>query len=86
MISINRQDQVILLPILGEIFFSVINDMVCPKRARLVQIPGAAHGSDFSAELFGNLHRKRPHPTRRTIDQNLLPRLNLPFRADPAGP
>ena len=25
----SRQDQVVLLPVLGEIFFGVVNDMVC---------------------------------------------------------
>src|SRR3990172_7319049 len=77
MISVCSKNEVILLPILGEIFFGVVNDMVCPNRARLVQIPRAAHGCDFGAKQFGNLHRKRSHPTRRPIDQNLLPWLNL---------
>ena len=70
-----------MLPIFGEIFLSVINDMVCPDRAYHVQIPRAAHASHFSPERFGNLHRKRTHTTRRTINQNLLPGLNLSFVA-----
>src|SRR3989304_4854094 len=81
MISVSSKNKVILLPILGEIFFGVVNDMVCPNRARLVQIPRAAHGCDFSPERFGYLHRKRSHPTRCPIDQNLLPRMNLSFIA-----
>ncbi len=34
-----------------------------------------------SPERFGNLHRKRPHTTTRTINQHLLSGLNLSFRA-----
>ena len=45
----------------------------------MIQIPCAAHGRDFGAERFGDLHCKRPHPTGRPIDQNLLPRLNFPL-------
>src|SRR3972149_9251286 len=81
MISVSSKNQVILLPILGEIFLGIVNHMIGPKRARLLQIPRAAHGSDFSAERFGYLHRKRSHPTRCPIDQNLLPRMNLSFIA-----
>ena len=72
-----------MLPIFGEIFLRVINDMVCTNRAHHVHIPGAAHGRDFGPERFGNLHRKRPHTTRRTINQHLLSRLNLSFIAKP---
>ena len=81
MISVHSQDQVILLPVLGEIFFLVINDMVCPKRAHHLQIPRAAHRRDFRPERFGNLHGKRSHTTRGAIDQNLLPWLNVSFVA-----
>lgn len=81
MISVHSKNQVVLLPAFGEIFPGVVNDMVCPERASLVQIPSAAHGRDFSTERFGNLHGKRPHPTGCTLNQNLLPRLNVPLFA-----
>src|SRR2546426_10135822 len=81
MISVNSKNQVIPLTISGEIFLSIINDMVCPNRAHYVQIPRAAYGGDFSPKRFGNLHRKRTHTTTRTINQNLLPWLNLSFIA-----
>ena len=48
-----------------------------PIERAVVQIPRAAHGGDFGPERLGNLHRKRTHTTRRTIDQNLLPGLDL---------
>src|SRR5579863_10030724 len=81
MISISSKNQVILLPIAGEIFLRVINHMVCTNRAHYVQIPRAAHGGDFSPGRFGNLHCKYTYTTRCTINQNLLPFLNLPFVA-----
>ena len=81
MISVHSKNQVIPLPIAGEIFLRVINDMVCTNRAHSVQIPRAAYGGDFSPKRFGNLHRKRPHTTTRTINQHLLPFLNVSFIA-----
>src|SRR6266566_134723 len=81
MISVNSKNQVIPLPISGEIFLRVINDMVCTNRAHYVQIPRAAYGGDFSPERFGNLHRKRTDPTTRTMNQHLLPLLNVSFIA-----
>src|SRR5205807_7038158 len=73
------ENQVITLPISGEIFLCVINDMVCAKRSRRVHFPGAAHRSDFSPERFGNLDRKRTNTTRRAIHQNLVARLDPPL-------
>jgi hypothetical protein len=66
---------------LGKIFFGVVNDVVCADRARHLQIPRAAHGSHFRSKRLGNLYRKRPHPARRPVDQNLLPGLNMPMIA-----
>src|SRR5258708_23561694 len=81
MISVPRTTQVITLPISGGIFLRVINDMVCTNRAHSGQIPRAAYGGDFSPERFGKLHRKRTHTTTRTMNQNLLPLLNVSFIA-----
>src|SRR2546423_10894005 len=81
MVSVHSKNEVIPLPILGEICLRVINDLVCAKRAHHVHIPRAAHASDFSPERFGNLHRKRPHTTTRTMNQHLLSELYLSFRA-----
>src|SRR5712691_547907 len=81
MISVHSKNEVIALPILGEIFLRVINDLVCANRAHHVHTPRAAYASDFSPERFGNLHRKRSHTTRRTMNQHLLSELYLSFRA-----
>src|SRR2546421_710767 len=80
MISVHSENEVIPLPIFGEICLGVINDVVCAKRAHHVHIPRAAHGSDESPERFGKLHRKRPHTTTRTRNQHLLSELYLSFR------
>jgi hypothetical protein len=55
--------------------------MICSKGAHHFQVPRAAHGCDFGPKRFGDLYRKRTYTTRRTIDQNLLPWLNLRFIA-----
>src|SRR6266699_6457885 len=80
-ISVHSKNEVIPLPIFGEIFLRVINDLVCAKRAHHVYIPRAAYGSDFSSERFGNLHGERPHTTTRTMNQHLLSELYLSFSA-----
>src|SRR6266566_2542557 len=81
MISVRSKNQVIPLPIVGEIFLRVINDVVCADRAHHVHIPRAAHASHFSPERFGNLHGKHTNTARRTMYQDLLPWLNLSFIA-----
>src|SRR5271165_1434028 len=72
MMGIRAHDQIVTLPAPREIFLSVINDMVCANRSRDVYIPGAAHGSDFRPERFGDLDRKCTHTARRAINQNLV--------------
>src|SRR5260370_12391010 len=79
MISVHSKNQVIPLSISGEILLRVINDLVCTNRAHYVQIPRAAYGGDFSPKRLGKLHRKRTHTTTRTMNQNLLPLLNVSF-------
>src|SRR5437764_15457900 len=83
MISVHSKNEVIPLPIFGEIFLGVINDLVCPNRAHHVHIPRAAHASDESPKRFGKLHCKRPHTTTRTINQHLVSELYLSFTAKP---
>jgi hypothetical protein len=66
---------------LGEILFGVIDDVVCANRSDHVYIPRATHTGDVRAEGLGDLHGKRSNATRRTVDQDLLPRLNPSFVA-----
>src|SRR5215212_1271546 len=83
MISVGGEDQVIVLPILGEILPSVIYDMVCTYRAHHVHLARAAHTGYLGPERFGDLHGERTHTTGRAVDQNLLTLLDLSFIAKP---
>src|SRR5258708_36686041 len=83
MISVHSKNQVIPLPISGDIFLRVINDLVCTNRAHYVQIPRAAYGGGFSPKRLGKLHRQRTHTTTHTMNQNLLPLLNVSFIPKP---
>ena len=48
MVSVSGQNQVIGLPIAGKILYGVVNDPVCPKRARHVQVSCTAHDRDLT--------------------------------------
>src|SRR5882724_13335498 len=71
------ENQIVTLRSLGEILSSVVNCRVCANRANHVHISSAAHPDYLSAERLGDLHGERTHASRRTINQNLLPRLKL---------
>src|SRR5260370_37124282 len=75
--------QIILVSIFSEVFLGVINDMVCAKRAQQVQLAGVIHPSHLSPVEFGKLHCKRTGAATGTINQNLLPWLDLSFIANP---
>jgi hypothetical protein len=81
MMGVRTEDEIVTLPAPREILLRVINDVVCAKRSRDVQIPGAAHGSDFGSEQFGNLKREGTHSTGGSINQNFLAWLDLSFVA-----
>jgi hypothetical protein len=49
-LSIRSHDQIVTLPAPREIFPRVVDDMVGANRSRGVDIPGAAHGSNFRPE------------------------------------
>src|SRR5215211_308799 len=79
----NIEYQIILFPVLGEVFSGVINDMVCSKRAHKVQLAGVIYPGHLSPVQFGKLHRNRTGTTTGAIYQDLLPRLDLSFIANP---
>ena len=70
------EDDVIRLAVLGEVFPRVVDNPVRANRPDDVSIPRAADGCDVCSECSGNLHRKRADAARRTIDQDILPRLH----------
>src|SRR2546425_11214803 len=73
------EDQVILLPILGEVLAGVIDAPVRADRSDHVHVPRAAHRSHVRSERLGNLDGKGTHASRRSVDQDLLPRPNVSF-------
>jgi hypothetical protein len=73
------ENQVVALRALGEILLRVINDPIGTEGADQVHILRAANAGHLGTQPLGDLHRERPHPSRRAVDQDLLPRLNLPL-------
>src|ERR1039458_1936279 len=77
------ENQVVTLPACGEILSSVIHDPICADVSDHFQIPRAAYAGHICAEPLSNLHGERTHASCRTVDQDLLPRLNLSLVAKP---
>src|SRR5258708_35891179 len=75
------EDHVISLGAPGEIVGRVVHDMVAADGPNAVHIPRAAYTGHFSAERSSDPHRELAHTARRTVDPDLLPRLNLAFVA-----
>ena len=68
-----------LLPVLGEIFYLVIDNVICSQGAYRFQFPRTAHRGDFIPKRFGDLHGKCSAAAGCAINQNLLFRLSAPF-------
>src|SRR5208337_4661937 len=71
------EDQVITLPTFGEILLGVINDVICADGSDHLDIPRTAYAGNLCAEPLGGLNSERTHASRRTVNQDLLPRPNL---------
>ena len=72
------EDEVVARSALPEVLLGVVDDMVGPDRADHVQVLRAGHAGDLGTERLGDLHGERAHASRRPVDENLLPRLDLP--------
>src|SRR3972149_721975 len=79
MVPCHVEYQVAPVPISDEILPGVIDDPVCADRSDHVHVPRAAHTRHVRPERLGDLHGKRTHTSRRTVDQDLLPRPNPSF-------
>src|SRR5216683_7734087 len=77
MVSNAVENQVVTLPTFGEILSSVINDVIRADGSDHVHIPRTAYASNIRPEPLGDLHSERTHTSRRTVNQDLLARLNL---------
>src|SRR5256885_3305866 len=71
------EDEVVARPTLGEVLLGVVDDMVSADGADHVHVPRAAHAGHVGAERLGDLYRERPDASGRTVDQDLLPWLDL---------
>src|SRR5438132_3990726 len=77
MIRHEVENHVIVLSTLRKIFQGVINDVICADGSDHGNVPRTANARNISAERLGDLHSERAHASCRTVDQDLLPRLNL---------
>src|SRR5215217_252887 len=73
------KDNIVLFPLVGEVFARVINDNVCAERMDHLHIPRTAHTGYLGAKRLRDLYSKRTHASGGAIDQNLLARLKLCF-------
>src|ERR1700721_1654011 len=77
MIPDSVEKKVITSPAPGEILLGIVNDPIYADGSNHVHISCTAHAGHICAERLGDLHSERTHASRCTIDQDLLPRLNL---------
>src|SRR5438067_5712651 len=77
MIRHEVENQVVVLSTFREVLSGVINDVICADGSNHFNVPRTANARNFSAERLRDLHSERTHASRRTVDQYLLPRLNL---------
>src|SRR4029077_18333285 len=70
-------NQIVSLIGLGEIFFRVVDHVICPDRADHLEISRATHAGHLRPTRFRYLHRKGANTSRRAIDQDLLASLNF---------
>src|SRR6516164_8888352 len=75
------EKQVVTLPALREILLRVINDVICANGSDHVDVPRTAYTGHLGAERLSDLHGERTHASCRAVNQDPLPRLNLPLVA-----
>src|SRR6266404_7016933 len=76
------ENDVVTFRTFSEILFRVIDDVIRAERSNKIDIPRTADARHICAERLGDLHRERAYASRRAIDQDLLPRLDLSFVAN----
>src|SRR5947209_2652198 len=81
MVPSTVKNEIVALRAPGEILVGVINDSIRADRSHRVHTLRTAYAGYVCAERLGDLHGERTHSSRRTIDQDLLPRLNPPLVA-----
>src|SRR6516165_8823985 len=71
------EKEVVTLPAFGEILLGVINDMIRADGSDHVHISCTAYAGHIRAEPLGDLHSERTHASCRSVNQDLLPWLNV---------
>src|SRR5216683_4316816 len=77
MVSNEIENQVVTSSTFGEILVGVINNVICAEGSDHVHIPRTAYAGHLCAERLGDLHSERTHASGRTVNQDLVPRLNV---------
>src|SRR6267143_5764960 len=77
MIRHEIENQIVMFSTFREILSGVINQRVCADGSDHFNVPRTANARNFSAERLGDLHSERTHASSRTVNQDLLPRLDL---------
>ena len=77
MVSDRVENYVVMLTTLGEVLLGVINHPSRTEGSNEVHIPRTAYAGHIRAERLGDLHGKRAHASRRAVNQDPLPWLNL---------
>src|SRR6267143_5623466 len=75
----NVTDQIVTLAVLREIFFGIVDEVVCADGPDQVKIPRVCHRCDFSSKRLGNLHRECSNPAARAVDQYFLSGFDVPM-------
>src|SRR2546425_12014074 len=75
------EDEVVAVPVLGEVLTRVIDDVVGADRAHHLHVLRAAYAGHLGAERFGDLDGERPDASGRAVDQYLLTWLYLSLLA-----
>src|SRR5580658_3149211 len=76
------ENQVITLLTVCEIFFGVVDRVLCSERSNQLRIMRAAYASHMRAKDLGKLYAKCSYASRRAIDEDMLASLDLSFIAE----
>src|ERR1700680_4018009 len=71
-------DYIVTLLAFCVVLFRVVNDVIGTDRSDQVNVVGTADAGSLRAKCLGDLHGKCPDASGGTIDQDLLPRFDVP--------
>ena len=77
MVSVHVQNQIVVRPILREVFAGVVDHGVGAERSHRLQISRAADADHLGPERLRDLDGERPDPAGRAVDQDLVSPFNV---------